>query len=113
MTDFIPYIAPPGPVVEPPVHPETIVDVFWSDGDITHEHWAGRTNWAAEGDGPKIVAYSVVKEYVPPKTPREWWCVGQHMHDTLEKAEAFRDALIKDWPDNAPYWDIYRVREVL
>lgn len=84
MADFIGYIAPPGPVVEPPVHGETIVDVFWSDGDTTDEHLAGQTNWSAEGDGPHVVAYRGVREYVEPKKPHECFGVIDRDGDLVE-----------------------------
>jgi hypothetical protein len=71
MTDFIAYIAPPGEVVEPPVHPATVVDTLYSDGETYANHSAGRINWSSEGDGPRVVAYRVVEEYTPPKVPRE------------------------------------------
>ena len=74
MTDFIAYIAPPGAVVAPPVHPEMVVDAFYSDGD-TYQQQAGDINWSAEGDGPRVVAYAVVQEYVEPRVAREWWMV--------------------------------------
>lgn len=84
MTDFIPYIAPPGPVVEPPVHPETIVDTIWSDGDTVGGRFARHVNWSAEGDGPHIVAYRVVQEYVEPVKPRECFGVVDRDGDLAE-----------------------------
>lgn len=74
MPEFIPWIAPPGPVVEPPVHPKTLVNLVFSDGSFDTDDWqAGEFNWSSVGDGPKIIAYAVVQEYVEPVKAREWW----------------------------------------
>jgi hypothetical protein len=105
MTDFIAYIAPPGAVVDPPVHPETRVQVIYSDGDVGSTDWpAAEINWSSEGDGPRVVAYRVVEEYTPPKVPREWWIVGD--------CEAWRSKLLAEF--NRPAGaSIIHVREVL
>ena len=89
MTDFQAWTPPPGAVVEPPVHVETLVDLFYSDASHSVESVrAGDLNWSSVGDGPSIVAYAVVQEYKP--APREWWAVGKHLHDSAADAIAFR-----------------------
>lgn len=100
MNDFIGYIAPPGWAIEPPVHDKTIVDVFWSDGETTEQCPAEYLVWSAEGDGPHIVAYRVVEEYVEPKKPRERWINvypdgNEYIHSSRHKADATTSLTLK------------------
>lgn len=69
---FQAWIPPAGEVVEPPVHAKTKVDVLFSDRTEASGE-AGEFNWSSFGDGPKIIAYSVIEEYVEKREPREWW----------------------------------------
>jgi len=75
MTNYIGWTPPPGVgVVAPPVHPQTVVDVIYSDGGSAVDcgTLAGDLNWSAVGDGPAIVAYAIVEEYKPaPETSQE------------------------------------------
>jgi len=98
--DYVGWTPPPGVgVVEPPVHPATVVDVIYSDGGSAVDcgTLAGDLNWSAVGDGPSIVAYAVVQEYKPAPGPREWWLNVQLpyattvvLHDTYEAADKGR-----------------------
>ena len=76
MTDFKAWIAPEGAVVAPPVHPETIVDVIYSDRTEGENLPARCLNWSSVGDGPCIVAYAVVREY---REPLEGWAVSVYL----------------------------------
>lgn len=69
MTDFKLWISPAGEVVAPPVHPMTTVDVIYSDGGKGTYIHARNLNWSSAGDGPNIIAYSVVEEYKPERSP--------------------------------------------
>ena len=72
--DFLGWTPPPDAVVEPPVHPRTVVNVFYSDGSKNLSCLARDINWSAGGNSPHVVAYAVVEEYKePPKVAREWW----------------------------------------
>jgi hypothetical protein len=74
MTDFTAWIPPAGEVVDPPVHPETVINVIYSDGQYTRcSAPASAFNWSASGDGPRVVGYAVVEEYKPAPDLREWW----------------------------------------
>jgi hypothetical protein len=103
MSDLIPWIPPAGEVVEPPVANWRKVDVLFSDRDEASGE-AGDFNWSGFGDGPKIIAYSVIEEFVEKREPREWWITsGYYAWDTLQEAEEACD-----------YGDkIIHVREVL
>ena len=73
MTNFIGWTPPPGvAVVPPPVHPKTWVSVLYSDGQFSKTDYEADTfNWSSVGDGPRVVAYAVVEEYVGPKVARK------------------------------------------
>jgi hypothetical protein len=82
--NFRPWTPPPGAVVGPPVHPETVVSVIFSSAEVSDDWCASSFNWSAEGDGPHIVAYAVVQEYKPePRRPREMW-VWRDSHDRIK-----------------------------
>lgn len=75
MTNYLGWTPPPGvAVVSPPVHVETLVDLFFSDASHSVKSVrAGSQNWSAVGDGPSVVAYRVVEEYKPATELGEWW----------------------------------------
>jgi hypothetical protein len=74
MTNYIGWTPPPGVAVVPsPVHPETRIDLIYSDGQIVYGTYGPRHNWSGVGDGPSIVAYAVVEEYKP--APEDFWIV--------------------------------------
>jgi hypothetical protein len=83
--EFIGWTPPPGAVVDPPVHPETRVQVIYSDGDIGSTDWpAAEINWSAVGDGPRVVAYAVVREYKPEPVLRErYLCIRDTGSETV------------------------------
>lgn len=73
---------------ECPVHPKSVVDVFFADGHRgSSESEAKILRWSRISSCGDIVAFRVVKEY---REPRECWSVGKHMHDSLADAESFR-----------------------
>lgn len=51
---------------------------------LTDEGW---TDW----EDPAWVNSSTYRVKPAPPKPREWWCVGKHMHDSEAGAIAFRD----------------------
>ena len=99
MTDFIAWIPPAGYAVDPPVHPMTVVDVIYNDRSEDNA-CAANLNWSGEGDGPKIIAYSVVLEWVEPVKAREGWVVA--VFETARQAKQV-------YPGMTPFL----VREVL
>lgn len=52
-----------------PVHPESVVDVKFSDGEECKGYHAEDWNW----DTDKIIAFRVTKPYDEPPKPREFW----------------------------------------
>ena len=73
---------------ECPVHPKTVVDVFFADGQKgSSKEEAKGLRWSRISSIGDIVAFRVVKEH---REPREYWAYLTHMFDRLEKAEAFR-----------------------
>lgn len=70
---------------EYPVHPNTVVDVFFADGQkgSTKEE-AKVLRWSRISSLGDIIAFRVVKEY---RESRECWAVGNHMHGSLAEAE--------------------------
>jgi len=108
MTTYIGWTPPPGVgVVSPPVHPETVVSVIYSDAHVDEdEYLAHRVNWSSVGDGPSIVAYAVVEEYKPAPGPREWWLIG----DIAFRSESVAHNVACGKP---PDWEVIHVREVL
>mgnify|MGYP003505259674 CR=1 FL=1 len=95
---------------ECPVHPETVVDAMTRIVALPCSK-AGRIGgWELPHDNP-IIAFRVTKEHCE---PREWWCVLNNMHSTIEAAEKFRADLDRDHPRSG--WldrPIIHVREVL
>ena len=62
--EFKSWTPPPGAVVDPPFANWRKVLGMYSDGSQDDEPKpAGDINWSAEGDGPRVVAYSIVEEY--------------------------------------------------
>jgi len=114
--DYVGWTPPRGvEVVPPPVHPETVVSVIYSDAHVDEdEYLAHRLNWSGVGDGPSIVAYAIVKEYKPAPEPREWWACNGIMFKT-ERAAIARRKSLADWYGEATAFDrpIIHVREVL
>jgi len=60
---------------ECPVHPETEIDAMYDDGMRVSGKAGGKkyVGWTWEGNGSKVIAFRVVKEYREPQKPREWW----------------------------------------
>lgn len=101
---FKPWIPPAGEVVDPPVHPETTVAVIYSDGSESFlDRPARGFNWSGEGDGPKIIAYAVVEEYVEKREPWEGWIYSDH--GSIRR--------VSDEPPSLKWDEVIHVREVL
>lgn len=73
-----------------PVHPESVVDVKFNDGEECEEEKAEVWGW--ESRFVKIIAFRVTKPYVGPPKPREFW-INEYAdgyiaypHDSKEKA---------------------------
>jgi len=56
---------------ECPVHPKSVVDVKFNDGEECEEEEAEVWDW--ETHFVKIIAFRVTKPYVEPPKPREFW----------------------------------------
>jgi hypothetical protein len=54
---------------ECPVHPETMVETVWVNGDCK-KGVASRWKWRVEGQIQYMIAFRVIKEH---REPREWW----------------------------------------
>ena len=67
--------------------------------------------WCDAAD-PAWVPGSAYRVKAAPPKPREWWCVGRHMHDTEGEAMAFIDGLNAAHPE-MDFGPIIHVREVL
>ncbi len=75
-------------------------------------HWA-RNEWRIpDADEPNYATQIVYRVKPAPPKPREWWCVGAHMHETPEKAEDFLARLRMDHP-SMNFGRVYRVIEVI
>jgi hypothetical protein len=55
---------------ECPVHPETVVKVWFRHGGCSR---GNGYDWTHKEDVSDIIAFQVVKQYVEPNEPREWW----------------------------------------
>lgn len=93
---------------ECPVHPKTIVDAVTTLVALPASVAGAIGGWEADHSNP-IVAFRVVKEY---REPREWWCVGEHMHTTFDAAARFLADLQVGNP-GMDFGKVYRVVEVL
>ena len=72
---------------ECPVHPNSVVETVWHDTGAEKAGVSGPRTAGTIWGWSHVVKFRVVKKY---REPREWWCVGKHMHDTEADAIEFR-----------------------
>ena len=83
---------------ECPVHPKSVVDVFFANGRKGSSKVEAKfLRWSRISSCGDVVKFRVVKEY---REPRECWAYLTHMHDSLADAEAFRAQLDANHPGN-------------
>ena len=80
-----------------PVHPESVVDVKFNDGEECKGYHAEDWNW----DEDKIIAFRVTKPYIEPTKLREFWIneykwgIGNVYESKAEADECATDVRIR------------------
>ena len=93
---------------ECPVHPETVIETFGENGLEIQMAKRVRWNWVNDIDG--FVAFRIVKLYVEPKRPREWW-INVYPDDLDGCSYTTREKANEEHASNR--LECVRVREVL
>lgn len=95
---------------ECPVHPESVVCAVTAEGDVI-DYCAKEVAWYHDEDGGNVVAFRVIKPYVEPRKPREFW-VNVYDDGGFGDLYSSADVAVGNASDNCKYRTV-KLREVI